>query len=240
MKPDIAASAISMADRSEKEMQQSGSLVGLSLGSCGAPLLQRILEGIPLPSQEKTALFPLPTSRNLFATFDPTLDDRMCAWMVCVCLSLNSFWGCELFCDYIRNDGQRECLKGIAHDVRRFCKIDSVIPPLDWGEVMKTKNIDYKGDEVKVARWFDWSNICPALPAEVGVVPLADVCDRGCREYVLHFEDYLKPESEWLSFKPPKVMVADDLWGDVCDGLVKQGVCTSVSMMCSRRLLDLC
>eukprot|EP00438_Fugacium_kawagutii_P032621 Skav203452 [mRNA] locus=scaffold2237:11541:14576:- [translate_table: standard] len=93
---------------------------------------------------------------------------------------------------------------------------------------MKTKNIDYRGDEVKVARWFEWSNISPALPEEIGRVPLTEVCERGCKEYVLHFEDFLKPEKEWALCKAPKVMVADDTWGDVCDGLVKAGVCTYI------------
>eukprot|EP00438_Fugacium_kawagutii_P035720 Skav230250 [mRNA] locus=scaffold1520:20627:24494:+ [translate_table: standard] len=91
---------------------------------------------------------------------------------------------------------------------------------------MKTKSIDYKGDEVKVARWFEWGNIAPAFPAEIGRVPLADVCERGCREYVLHFDDYLKPKDQWIAFKPPRVMVPDGAWGQVCQGLVEHGVCT--------------
>eukprot|EP00438_Fugacium_kawagutii_P025581 Skav215577 [mRNA] locus=scaffold2748:94123:102439:- [translate_table: standard] len=228
------APAAPFANSGEKERRQSGSLVGLTLSGCGEPLLQRILEGFPLRSQhtgkvDKCALYPLPTSRDVFATFDPSLDSGMIAWMVCVCICLNSFWGGDLFSDAIRNDGQRECLEGIAKDVKRFCSISMTLPMVDWGDVMKTKNIDYKGDEVKVARWFQWSNVSPALPAEVGCVPLAEVCERGCRDYVLNFEDYLKPESEWVRFKPPRVMVADEDWGDVCDGLVQQGVCTYIA-----------
>eukprot|EP00438_Fugacium_kawagutii_P027558 Skav207077 [mRNA] locus=scaffold1909:466964:476771:+ [translate_table: standard] len=228
------APAAPFANSGEKERRQSGSLVGLTLSGCGEPLLQRILEGFPLRSQhtgkvDKCALYPLPTSRDVFATFDPSLDSGMIAWMVCVCICLNSFWGGDLFSDVIRNDGQRECLEGIAKDVKRFCSISMTLPMVDWGDVMKTKNIDYKGDEVKVARWFQWSNVSPALPAEVGCVPLAEVCERGCRDYVLNFEDYLKPESEWVRFKPPRVMVADEDWGDVCDGLVQQGVCTYIA-----------
>lgn len=226
--PDTA-----VAERLKKVSQQSCALEGFTLGECGAPLLQKILEGLPFRSQrtgrvDRTAFFPLPTSRDLFATLDPNLDDRTCSWMVCVCISLNSFWDCEFFCDSIRNDGQRECLNSKTSErcETNLCYLDS--ERLDWNEMMKTKSIDYKGDEVKVARWFEWSNIQPALPAEVGLVPLADVCDRGCKGYVLHFDDYLKPQSEWISFKPLRVMVSDHDWGEVCDGLVQQGVCTYI------------
>eukprot|EP00438_Fugacium_kawagutii_P001200 Skav225232 [mRNA] locus=scaffold2946:159013:164268:+ [translate_table: standard] len=91
---------------------------------------------------------------------------------------------------------------------------------------LRVKNIDYKGDEVQIARYFTWDNVGPALPAQVGSVPLVEVCSLGCQYYVTHFEEYLKPPSEWPPLTWPKVMVEDRDWGPVCGkGLVESGVC---------------
>jgi hypothetical protein len=81
------------------------------------------------------------------------------------------------------------------------------------------------GEEVKVARWFTWGNINPALPKEIGTVPLEEVCELGSRFYVEHFENFLKPEREWVKSRAPRVMVEDHAWGRVCSGLVQSGVC---------------
>eukprot|EP00438_Fugacium_kawagutii_P003348 Skav236156 [mRNA] locus=scaffold436:191685:195386:- [translate_table: standard] len=226
-----AADGSHLVTRGKKELVSRGSLDGLSLGRCAPPLLQKILEVFPLRSKylgkgDKTALYPLPTSSDVYAALDPTLDQVMCSWMMCICVSLNSLWGDDLYNDKLRNEGQKACLLTMVKDVRRICSIPGTVSVADWNEVMKTKSVDYKGDEVKVARWFEWGNIAPALPAEIGRVPLADVCERGCREYVLHFDDYLKPKDQWISFKPPRVMVPDGAWGRVCQGLVEHRVCT--------------
>ena len=73
-------------------------------------------------------------------------------------------------------DCQKECLKFIFDDVRRFCSLDAHLEILDWSEFFKVRSIDYKGDEVKVAQSFSWKNISPALPREIGRVPLSEVC----------------------------------------------------------------
>jgi hypothetical protein len=96
---------------------------------------------------------------------------------------------------------------------------------VNWDDYFKVKGVDYKGDEVKVGRWFDWSNIAPALPAEVGRVSLEEVCSLGCKHYVLNFDDFLKPPDEWHAVRAPRVMVDDSSWSAVCRGLVNSGVC---------------
>lgn len=50
----------------------------------------------------------------------------------------------------------------------------------------------------------------------------------GCQHYVGHFEDYLKPQSEWEPLTWPRVMVEDEHWGQVCKGLVDSGVCSFI------------
>ena len=53
------------------------------------------------------------------------------------------------------------------------------------------------------------------------------MCTHGSRHYVTHFDLYLKPPSEWKLVKPPRVMVRDEHWAAVCQGLLDSGVCTS-------------
>lgn len=203
---------------------------GRTLGMMGPKLLQRLLECLPLRSQptgrrSKFSLFPLPTSRSSYDGLVTPLSDDGLSWLLAVCVSLNSIWGDELYYDGPVSDGQLECLNLLAKDVKRFCDITEPIPSLQWEELFKVKSIDYKGEEVKVARWFQWKNVQPALPNEVGRVPLADVCTLGSKFYVENFDRFLKERSDWSVAKAPKVMVSDSDWGEVCEGLVASGVC---------------
>ena len=76
-----------------------------------------------------------------------------------------------------------------------------------------------------MAKTTSWSNLSPAIPAEVGGVELSSVLEGGCRHYVTHFEDYLVPPESMEYTKPPRVMVADDQWEGVCRGLLSSGIC---------------
>ena len=57
---------------------------------------------------------------------------------------------------------------------------------LNWHDFLKVRTIDYKGDEVKVAQETTWTNIAPALPDEVGTVPLIDVVTKGSLHFLGH------------------------------------------------------
>lgn len=92
------------------ELLQGSDLVG-----CGQFLFQRLLEVIPLCSQltgsgTSKSIFPLPTSRSRLLEFDGSLCDSELCWLLCVCLSLNSFWGGEVFSESFLNDAQKSCL----------------------------------------------------------------------------------------------------------------------------------
>ena len=153
------------------------------------------------------------------------MKDEVLDWLRCICLSLNSVWGGDIVCEQGVNECQKNCLFELAKQADRFCDLTVRFEHFDWDELFKIKSVDYQGEEVKVARWFTWNNVQPALPREIGKVPLMDVCELGCRHYVEHFEAYLKPESEWIISKAPRVMVDDAHWGRVCTGLVETGVC---------------
>ena len=231
-----ASGLVAVASTRERHPEKASellSLVGKRLSSCGVALLQKILEVLPLRSKntgkrEKTALFPLPTSRDFLLSNYPGLTEDELTWLIVVCVSLNSFWGSEVFFDGEWTDFMRQTMNSLVDEVKYWCGISAVVPPLDWGDLFRTTSVDYRGEEVKIARKFKWSNVGPALPQDEGSVPLREVCTLGCKHYVDCFDQYLKPPAEWATLTRPKVMVADEDWGEVCQGLVATGVCVYI------------
>eukprot|EP00438_Fugacium_kawagutii_P025002 Skav224823 [mRNA] locus=scaffold613:211653:214870:- [translate_table: standard] len=224
------ATTASSSSAKKTDVCAPSELSGRSLGACGGLVLHRLLEVVPLRSEttgklERLAIFPLPTSRNLLEEFDPGLSCDEVTWLLCVCLSLNSVWGGLSFCDEPINGAQRSCLQHLCEYVRSFCSMTTLVQELDWGEFLQVRSVDYRGDEVRVAQHFAWRNIEPALPVEIGRVPLADVCVGGCKTFVEEIDRYLKPTEEWGKIKAPRVMVDEADWADVCKGLLKSGIC---------------
>eukprot|EP00438_Fugacium_kawagutii_P036535 Skav217626 [mRNA] locus=scaffold2172:789307:792972:+ [translate_table: standard] len=218
---------------SQKSFAPSG-IDGLMLGSCGTHVLQLALEVLPLRSKNtdnggSSSVFPLPTSRTVIAMHVDVQSDDELAWCLCVCLGLNSLWGGYLFYDGEASELQKTYLKNIYREVKRLCGMEAIVPRTCWDELFRVRSIDYKGDEVRVARHFTWDNIEPALPKEVGCVPLVEVCTLGSRHYVQHFPEFLKPEAEWGPIPRPRVMVPDDAWAQVCRGLLESRVCVMLS-----------
>eukprot|EP00438_Fugacium_kawagutii_P036449 Skav224179 [mRNA] locus=scaffold257:56221:60355:- [translate_table: standard] len=120
----------------------------------------------------------------------------------------------------------RDCLKNILGDVNRWNGLELPMEDFDWSSFFETRGIDYKGDEVKTALQFSWANIQPALPSEIGKVPLRDVCTRGAQHYVDNFDAFVREPGQCSLKKSPRVMVSDDDWPEVCNGLVASGLCT--------------
>ena len=69
--------------------------------------------------------------------------------------------------------------------------MECLVDAFTWPSFFQTRGIDYKGDEVKTARSFSRGNIEPALPHEIGRVPLEEVCTLGARHYVENFDLYV-------------------------------------------------
>ena len=217
----------------DKKVHACFSGEGRTLKNLGSFLLQGILEVVPLRSksmgrQNRGSLFPLPTSRDILKERVPEFDDESLSWLLGLFVSLNSFWGGDVFCDKPINEVQEGCIFGLVADVSRVVEFKSEIPRFDWKQFFQTRSIDYQGDEVKIARYFDWDNIRHALPAEIGRVPLVDVCTQGARYFVENIDLTIKPKSKWGPVKAPRVMVRDAHWEAVCDGLIKAGLCTVI------------
>ena len=114
--------------------------------------------------------------------------------LLSLCMALNSMWGCHSNFGQEENGAhhlrpvtkmQARILAGLVEDVARMKEVKETTPGFEWGEFFRTRSIDYKGDEVKTALKFNWSNIKPALPQEIGVVHLTDICEQGRRHYIL-------------------------------------------------------
>ena len=203
----------------------------LSIKGVGVQVLQKFLEVLPLRSKstgsgQVDTLFPVPTSRTILQSLYPSLDQSEISWFCCICLGLNSFWGGDLFNEGSPTLAQSKSLDVLVEDVLRLRSLSLKLEDFDWGSFFRTRTVDYQGDEVKIALQFKWENISPALPKEVGVVPLGEVCQHGARYYVENFDLFLKDRDEWSVVKPPKVMVSDEDWPAVCTGLCQAGVCT--------------
>ena len=120
------------------------------------------------------------------------------------CCSLHSLWGQALVFDGPVGEVCQQCLKILSTDVSRFSALPGTLNLFSWGDFFATRGIAYKGDEVKTARYFSWENIGHVLPAEVGKVPLEDVCTLGARHYVVNFDIFVKDQSMWVLKKPPE------------------------------------
>ena len=138
---------------------------------------------------------------------------------------LNSLYGQGLRWKGKLTKSQESIVWFLLEESERFEKLDCAVTESDWNSFMKVRTIDYKGEEVKVAQHTSWDNVSPALPAEIGQVCLEEVCERGCKDYVINFEKYLVGEDMMKHVKPPRVMVADEEWSGMCRGLLAKGVC---------------
>jgi len=155
----------------------------------------------------------------------PHLGPQGIAWLASIAMGLNSLWGDEVMYDGEVSAVALECLEWLSKDVERICLLEGKVELFDWDQFFSTRGIDYRGDEVKTAREFTWGNIAPALPAEIGRVPLEQVCTLGARHYVENLDLYIKPRDRWELVKPPRVMVPEGAWAEVCSGLLTAGIC---------------
>eukprot|EP00435_Cladocopium_sp_Y103_P031778 s555_g8.t1 len=219
------------AASSSGRKKDGSEISGLFLCELGSEVFHKLWEVKPLRSsstgrRNSKDIFPLPTSKSLLKTILPQLDDNGIGWMQAVCLSLNTIWGSEDDAEAPLSGAAEECLRLLSKDVGKFSEMSLRLDDFCWIDFFSTRTIDYKGDEVKTARTFNWENIRHALPKEVGKVPLEEVCTLGALHYVQNFDSFIKPPEMWDLGRPPRVMVEDAEWGNVCSGLVESGVCT--------------
>ena len=89
---------------------------GLRLIDLGAVVVEKLLEVFPLRSKSKGRrspkdIFPLPTSKSILAALFHSLDERGIFWLICLCVSLNSLWGCDSLFEGEVNVVTRRCVE---------------------------------------------------------------------------------------------------------------------------------
>ena len=217
-----------------KQLWEMGKILGQSLrGSLS--LCSQPTEGVEQGEKQSKAssTFPLPTRRELVAPLLLGEEAWAVDWVCAVCMGLNSLWGCSnaMAQDHGPEEGaaavsamQARLIQGLTKEVTRLRDIREVTETFDWKDFFRTRTIDYKGDEVKTAMPFRWENIRPALPREIGVARLVDICQQGCKHYVENFPSFLKPPCEWGPLRKSRVMVKDEDWFSVAQGLMEAGI----------------
>ena len=228
-----------------KDEEKALSLCGSTVGAMGRQLVEGFRRVLSLCSQSMEGVnrkgvvggskdtFPLPTHPELLHPLFAPEDLWALDWVIAVCMGLNSLWGCRASPSQDAVDGastnsltavKARVVQSIIVEVRRLAVVKEVTEEFEWNSFFRTRGIDYKGDEVKTALTFTWRNICPALPREIGVVQLEEICEQGCKYYVQHFPDFLKPQREWGKPRNSRVMVRDSDWAEVAAGLIGAGV----------------
>lgn len=172
-------------------------------------------------------VFPLPSSPLLFSRLFPLSSPVARCLLKCLVVSLNSLNG-EGDGGAVASEFQKELLGGLLEDCQRVEGWRMAERAPSWSEFFKVKGVDYKGDEVLTAQTMQWENVQSALPTEVGGVPLEEVVEKGCKHYVLHFEDYLLADEDQTVVRPPRVMVPPDAWETFCENLLAKGVFSKV------------
>ena len=195
-----------------------------SFGAVRGPCLE-VLSQTTRCGQSTEGVFPLPLPEGLKECLDacPTLD--------LVVRGLNSLYGVESRGLKKVNKVQRRIIERLKRVVECSEISRLVLPPVCLDQFFATKGIDYSGEEVRVARAFEWKMIAAAFPEGVGSLEVGDFCDGGTLSYVSEFEKFLLPPQDQRLGKTPAVMVSQTNWAErgsrdgsqVCLGLIERG-----------------
>lgn len=196
---------------------------GQKMASLGASLRAALQQSLK-ETHSKTPttvkdLFPLPLSAT--SLVEPEKQD----WMWCILVCLNDLNGGGLDTERAPAAFQKRVVLSLQGRLDGFWEWDEPIPLAGFGDLFDVKGVDYRGEEVKLAKPFSWESIAPTFPKEVGSLRLEDFCRGGCLHYVQNFEDYLLPIEQQHLGRVPRVMVAPDDWFGVCEGLLNSGIC---------------
>ena len=169
-------------------------------------------------------VFPLPSSFLCLSSAFPSSPPEIISMLRCLVLGLNSLNGEGLNSEKAPSKFQVRILKGLLEDCERIAVWEERMTPVSWGDFFAVRGVDYKGDEILNAQPISWASVRPALPTEVGQVPLVEVVQLGTRLYVERFEDFLLPVEDQVYTKPPAVKVAPEDWECLCENLLSRGV----------------
>lgn len=171
-------------------------------------------------------IFPLPTVHSdalvhLLGEFNPGPHV-----FLNLCRALNSLAGVSLQeVAYQGSSVQQGALRYLKLQADRLCGWSEKFDELSWQQFFRVKGVDYRGEEVMVAKYVGWKHLEPALPDEVGSVELSKVVKLGMLHYVENFDEYLIPPEDMQPSRSPQVMIPPSEWEEVARGLISKGIC---------------
>ena len=170
-------------------------------------------------------IFPLPENLLVLSILVSMQSKDHLKILQGVCKALNSYYGVAAAERRVVPAATRLALQAMADSVATSELCEKKFDGVSWDRFLEVRGVDYRGEEIKVAKSFIWENISPALPEAVGSIPLSEVCEGGTLDYILHFDQYLLPEESRVYTRPPKVFCFEEGWESICRGLVEKGVC---------------
>ena len=187
-----------------------------------SPALSQSLEVLSKTTrcgQSTEGIFPLPLPGTL-GWFEPV--DSVLEALV---RGLNSLYGVTTGASTRVSKIQKKLMVRLREVLRHSELPEVALPPITFQEFFATKGIDYSGEEVRVAKSFQWKMVAAAFPEGVGTLELEAFCEGGTRSYVTDFEQFLLPPQDQSLGKTPSIMVNQEHWAEVCRGLIERGVC---------------
>ena len=200
------------------------SFAGRRFFELGGPLVES-LQNFMWDRSSKTlstasdTIFPLPLGDY------PGVPQKQELWLRAVLLGLNSLAGVSGPRTSTPNEAQKRLVSELLRFLSRMCDWEEQVPQTGFSELFDVKGVDYRGEEIKLARAFNWGCIAGALPKEVGTLELSDFCSGGCKHYIDCFEEFLLPPELQVLGHTPRIMVADADWCGVVQGLLSTGIC---------------
>ena len=201
-----------------RELVAMGDLLNDALGEYGDVLTSH---SRPQPSGlGSMCIFPLPLSSEIIKRSPHPGMVRA------TCRALNLLYGESQESEKRKLSGAGErALRFVCRCVEDMGNWTEKFPKINFDIFFRSKGVDYRGEEVRVAQRFSWTSISPAMPPEVGGVELLDFCTLGTKFYIQNFPDFLVPADKQFLGRAPTVMVGDDDWLEVCRGLLDRRVC---------------
>ena len=178
--------------------------------------------GNPTPSQKLSdtvgradPVFPLPVPQGPSVLGGGTgIDTKSSSegWLLAVILGLNCLYGAKNPINQkAPNKAQQRVLSSIRLRIAHLQRwVDQPVPYGSWATLLHGKSVNSYGEEIGVAKPFQWENLVSSLPDKGGVVPLTKVCSGGILHYVQNPNVFLKPPNERRHFPAPPVRVPQD------------------------------
>ena len=178
--------------------------------------------------EQKTSIFPLPLPSNTSVKKAVEKRDGLFLWFFLLVCALNYLNGGVhvRMGTFEANAIQQEILDYLKSQVDIYQEHEFEIGRFDWGKFLQTRTISYTNEEVRAAQWTSWSQVQPALPyGAIGSVRAVDYAEDGVLDLLLNPAQYLQSTWDHQPVRASRVMVTEENWAELAEGLVKYTVC---------------